>query len=213
MEKQQAIAMLAVLVALVTVFGLIAQAVGSGKIDLQGMRFNIHSEIESSPSPMSQNGRETKTFTHSSKFFSFEHPADWTVTEDNDASMRRVTAMSPNGFRLEASYGQSGVGGRCDDNANTTVSMEPISVMGQKGNIFFAGDKGKNLISSAYILQSDTPCNNIPFISVPGFMGMPAGNAKVEFFYTDRRTVPADQFKGQDFQDAKHIIQSVSTGL
>jgi hypothetical protein len=152
----------------------------------------------------------SQTYTDSSGKFSFRYPDGWNVKDQSVGPLRQIEVTSPNGFTIISSYGPSGVGGQCENDPNESMGQDQVTMLGQTVNIFFVGDKSKESISSAYLLNSPTPCNNIPFVTIPATKDVKAGLAKIEMYYGFREDKQSADFTSQDYQTGKKILNSVT---
>lgn len=175
---------------------------------------------EATPSPIasimvtpSTSEELTQTYTNDQFKFSFNYPADWVISEDTIEPIREVTLTSPNNFRLAASYGPSGVGGQCEADQNTAVAMDQVTLLGRTMYVHVTGNKAANTATSAYVLNSEKPCGNIPYMTIPAMLNQPEGLVKIEMYYGDRVQTGATDFMSPDYQTAKRILESATIRL
>lgn len=155
-----------------------------------------------------------KTYTNSKFNVAFKYPANWELNEKvSGPTLITINLKSPNNLNMDLSAGLPGVGGRCDSTDETNVGSEKVSLSGKNFNMFFLGDKAKNLISFAYLLEASEPCPNIPYFNIPKEIEGPGGikitlMGSVKIYYPNMQLKSEAEFKSNDFEIAKQILNT-----
>lgn len=158
-----------------------------------------------------------KTFSNSRYNFSFNYPANWTVTtEEQQQELLKVLVKGPNQITLSFMSGPPGVGGMCVDDPNINLGYESINIFNKPLNLFYNGDRSKNIITFAYVIEGNTTCPNIAFFDIPALKGVDASWVKtrlgsVHIYYGEEKNnieKKESDFKSAELETVKKILST-----
>lgn len=144
-----------------------------------------------------------QTYRNSQYGFSFHYPSDWQIQKD-EASSKKLTVKSPEGFILAMSTIPGEAKAECDRNDQAEVGTDSISILGNELTIHLSGNKANNTVTHAYLLTSSEPCPASPFITIPS-----KGNISIELYQQNLPELPHNKFQADDYQSAKDILSSI----
>lgn len=155
----------------------------------------------------------SETYTNDEFNISFNYPAGWIINEDTTEPIRQVTVTSPSSFTLAVSYRPSEVTESCVVNQETVIGTDQVTMLGRTFTVHLTGNRMRNNVTSAYVLNSDQPCDNVPDMTVSALPGQPESKVSIEMYYDDKEPIARDEFVNADYQTAKRILETAQISL
>jgi hypothetical protein len=156
----------------------------------------------------------TSAFINHDHNLTFQHPSDWNVTITKEQeNFIAGTITSPNNLIISFINGPSDQKDTCKVNSSTDMGNEPITVFGKTLNLHYYGDKEKDVIANAFVVEGDIACPSFAFFEIPEIITRPNGESlqkagSIKIAYKNSPELPHSTFMSEELLTAKEIISS-----